>query len=160
MAGEAIDRLCDARAMDAATATALVAESAKRSGLLWVRRAGLAAGEPPSQETQSQPVWHLWHEGSAYLLTGGIEQPAPAGLVEPGARAEVTARSKDTGARLVVWPARVQVVEPATPEWDVVAALLQSRRLNSPDGERAPQRWAAECRLLRLTPDGEAAAPG
>jgi hypothetical protein len=150
MAGEGIDRVCHARAMDAATTAALVEESAKRSGLLWVRRAGLAAGTPP------QPVWHIWHDGSAYLLTGGIEQPLPEGLDEPGARAEVTARSKDTRARLVVWPARVQVVEPGGPEWDTVVALLQPRRLNSPDGEQAPQRWAAECRLLRLTPDGDA----
>lgn len=138
--------------MDAATAAALVEESAKRSGLLWVRRAGPAAGEPPAP----QPVWHIWHDGSAYLLTGGSEQPAPDGLGEPGARAEVTARSKDTGARLVVWPARVHAVEPGSQEWDTVAALLQSRRLNSPDGEQAPQRWAAQCRLFRLTPDGDA----
>jgi hypothetical protein len=152
MAGEGIDRVCHARAMDPATAAALVEESAKRSGLLWVRRAGLAAGTPP------QPVWHIWHDGSAYLLTGGIEQLLPEGLDEPGARAEVTARSKDTGARLVVWPARVTAVEPGSPEWDTVSAVLQSRRLNSPDGEHAPRRWSVECRLLRLTPDGDALA--
>jgi hypothetical protein len=151
MAAEGTERVCQARAMDAATATALVEESAKRSGLLWVRRAGLAAGEPPSP----QPVWHIWHDGSAYLLTGGIEQPAPEGLDETGARAEVIVRSKDTRARLVVWPARVRTVDPGSEEWDTVAALLQPRRLNSPDGEQAPRRWAAECRLLRLTPDGD-----
>jgi hypothetical protein len=140
--------------MDAATTAALVEESAKRTGLLWVRRAGLAAGESPPP----QPVWHLWHDGSAYLLTGGIEQPAPDGLDAPGARAEVTARSKDTGARLVMWPARVQVVDPGSHEWSTVVTLLRPRRLNSPDGAQAQQRWAAECRLLRLTPDGDGVA--
>ena len=144
--------MCDARAMDAATTAALVEEAGKRSGLLWVRRAGLTAGQPPPP----QPVWHLWHDGSAYLLTGGSEQPLPEGLDQPAARAEVTARSKDTGARLVVWSARVQTVEPGSEEWESVAGLLASRRLNSPDGEQAPQRWARECRLLRLTPDADA----
>ena len=90
--------------MDASTAAALVEESAKRSGLLWVRRAGL----PPHDSTPARPVWHVWHDGSAYLLTGGIEQPMPERLDEPGARAEVTARSKDKGSRLVVWPASVE----------------------------------------------------
>lgn len=137
--------------MDAATAAALLEESAKRSGLLWVRRAGLAAGDV----TPARPVWHIWQDGSVYLLTGGIEQPMPEGLDEPGVQAEVTARSKDKGSRLMVWRASVDVIEPGSDEWDTVVPTLQSKRLNSPDGEAAPARWARECRLLRLTPDGD-----
>jgi hypothetical protein len=134
--------------MDAATTAALIAESAKRSGLLWVRRAG--AGSDP--QPQPRAVWHVWHDGSAYLLTGGSEQPMPAGLDADGAQAEVSARSKDNGSRLVVWRADVHPVEAGSDEWQQLLPTLTSRRLNSPDGEQAPLRWERECRLLRLTP--------
>jgi hypothetical protein len=137
--------------MDAATTAALVAESAKRSGLLWVRR----TGEGSDPQPQPQAVWHVWHDGSAYLLTGGIEQPMPEGLDADGAQAEVTARSKDNGGRLVVWRAAVHPVEAGSDEWQQLEPALASRRLNSPDGEQAPQRWARECRLLKLTPTGD-----
>jgi hypothetical protein len=133
--------------MDAATTAALAEESAKRSGLLWVRRTDDRPDAAPAR-----PVWHVWHEGSAYLLTGGAEQPAPEGLDTDGARAEVTARSKDKGCRLLVWQATVQLVEAGTAHWDAVLPALAARRLNSPDGDQAPLRWARECRLLRLTP--------
>jgi hypothetical protein len=152
MASEAIEAACDAEVMDAATAGALVEEAARRSGLIWVRRAGASpdTGPPP------RPVWHVWQDGSAYLLTGGIEQPMPEGLDADGAQAEVIARSRDKGSRLVVWRAAVRPVEVDCDEWRAVVAALAARRLNSPDGEQAPLRWARECRLLRLTPvDGE-----
>jgi hypothetical protein len=152
MASEGIESACDPELMDAATTFALVEESARRSGLVWVRRvgAGPQTGPPP------RPVWHVWQDGSAYLLTGGIEQPMPEGLDADRAQAEVIARSKDKGSRLVVWRAAVQRVEADSNEWRAVVPALASRRLNSPDGEQAPQRWARECRLFRLTPvDGE-----
>jgi hypothetical protein len=148
MASEAIETACDAEVVDAATAAALIEEAARRSGLIWVRRAGAGpdTGPPP------RPVWHLWQDGSAYLLTGGIEQPMPEGLDAAGAQAEVIARSKDKGSELVVWRASVRRVEPDTDAWRAVVPALASRRLNSPDGEQAPQRWAQECQLFRLTP--------
>jgi hypothetical protein len=133
--------------MDAATTGALVEESARRSSLVWVRRSG--------SQARARALWHVWQDGSAYLLTGGIEQPMPDGLDRPdaeGAQAEVTARSKDKGSRLVVWQASVHIVEPGSEEWDAVTPALASARLNSPDGARAPERWARECQLLRLTP--------
>ena len=133
--------------MEIDTASRLVDEAAKRSGLVWVR----PAAEPPSGF--AQPMWHVWQDGFAYVLTGGIEQPAPAG-VEPGRQAEVIVRSKDKGSRLVSWLADVVLVEPGSHEWAAVVPTLQSKRLNSPDGDRAPDRWARECRLLRLTPTG------
>jgi hypothetical protein len=134
--------------MDAETTAALIAESAKRSGLLWVRR----TGEGADPRIEARAVWHVWHDGSAYLLTGGVEQPTPAGLDADGAQAEVIARSKDKGTQLVVWRADVRRVEAGSDEWQELVPALASRRLNSPDGEQAPQRWARECRLLRLTP--------
>jgi hypothetical protein len=142
--------------MDAATAAALVEEAARRSGLIWVRRAGADpdSGPPP------RPVWHLWQGGSAYLLTGGIEQPMPEGLDADGAQAEVIVRSKDKGSELVVWRAAVREVETDSEEWRAVVPALAARRLNSPDGEQAPQRWARECRLFRLAQvDGEIEIP-
>lgn len=128
-------------------ATALIGEATKKSGLLWVRPMGDRGADRP------WPVWHLWHEGSAYVLIGGLEQEVP-GLAE-AAGAAVTVRSKDNGGRLVVWTADVSVVAPGTPTWVALTPLLQAKRLNSPDGEEAPRRWARECTLLRLTPTGE-----
>jgi hypothetical protein len=133
--------------VDSTTATALVDESAKRAGLIWVRRQG--SDDPP------RPVWHAWADGHAYLLTGGIEQPMPAGLDDLGARAEVTVASKDKRSRLIVWIAEVSTVHPGTDQWDAIVPALQAKRLNSPDGEAAPTRWARECTLLRLTPTDE-----
>lgn len=126
---------------------ALVAEATKKTGLIWVRPMhGSDDGRP-------RPVWHLWHEGSAYVLLGGLEQDVP-GLGE-AREAAVTVPSKDNGSRLVVWAAAVSRVSPGTPEWAALVPLLQAKRLNSPDGEQAPLRWARECALVRLTPDGE-----
>lgn len=119
----------------------------RRAGLIWVRSEG--SSEP------ARPLWHAWLEGRAYLLTGGIEQPVPAGLIDPGARAEVTVASKDKRSRLVVWIATVARMDAVDPSWDTVIEALQAKRLNSPDGEAAPARWAAECTVLRLTPTGE-----
>jgi hypothetical protein len=134
--------------VDAPTVAALVDEAAKRSGLIWVRALG-AAGP-------SRPLWHVWEDGAAYVLTGGIEQPMPDGLEEAGARAEITLRSKDKESRLVVVVADVSVVTPGSPQWDALVPTLVAKRLNSPDGEQAPARWARECILLALRPTGEA----
>jgi hypothetical protein len=101
----------------------------------------------------------VWVDGRAYLLGGGIEQQLPAGLdaseVSAQTKAEVTVASKDKGDRLVVWVAEVGVVPPGSDEWDRVVPALRTKRLNSPDGDDAPTRWARECTVLRLTPAGE-----
>ena len=66
----------------------LIDEATKKSGLVWVTTsAGVS------------PVWLLWHDGSAYVLSGPGEQPCPG--LEPGGGATVTVRSKDKGSRLV-----------------------------------------------------------
>lgn len=125
------------------TASALVEEATRRSAVVWVAGAGRA-----------RPVWHLWHDGAAYVVAGGLEQPLLD--VEPGGRAVVAVRSKATqGDRLVQWVADVSVVGPGTPHWDEVVPLLHAKRLNPPDGEQQPQRWARESVVLRLTPTGE-----
>jgi hypothetical protein len=129
---------------------ALVEEATKRSGLVW-----LALPDLP----QPRAAWHVWHDGAAYVVTGGIEQPLP-GLPE-AERVTVTVRSKDKGGRIVSWVAAVQEVAPESDEWAAVVPLLAKERLNAPDGEAQTERWAQEAFVMRLTPTGEVTeAPG
>ncbi|MFE4170684.1 hypothetical protein ACFRR7_01340 [Streptomyces sp. NPDC056909] len=121
---------------------ALVEEATKKSALIWVRGPGPV-----------RALWHIWHEGAAYLVGDGPgEQPLP-GLAD-GSTAEVTVRSKDKGGRLVVWTAAVTELPPRSADWEAAVAELKGKRLNAPDAEEMPERWARECRVLRLTPQG------
>lgn len=116
---------------------ALVEESAKKSGLVWVN---------------GQAVWHAWVDGAVVLVAGPGEQPAP-GLVEGGG-ASVVARSRDKGGRLVRWDARVEMVAPEAEAWTVAVQELKGKRLNAPDGEAMVERWGRECSVFRLVPVG------
>ncbi|RAY13275.1 hypothetical protein DPM19_19480 [Actinomadura craniellae] len=129
---------------------ALVEEAAKKSGLLW-----LALPDLP----QPRAAWHLWHDGAAYVLTGGEgEQPLP-GLPEAD-RVRVTVRSKDKGGRLVTWEAACSQVEPGSELWDAVTPLLAKERLNA-SHEGLVERWAEQSYVIRLAPTGTVfEAPG
>nr|WP_046500859.1 hypothetical protein [Streptomyces odonnellii] len=119
---------------------ALVEEATKKSGLIWVRGPG-----------PGRALWHIWYEGAAYLVGDGPgEQPLP-GLAD-GSTAEVTVRSKDKGGRLVAWTADITELAPRSEAWEEAVAELKGKRLNAPDAEDMPERWARECRVLRLTP--------
>ncbi|MEU7555124.1 hypothetical protein AB0B01_22755 [Streptomyces sp. NPDC044571] len=119
---------------------ALVEEATKKSGLIWVRGSGA-----------DRALWHAWVDGAAHVLGGGPgEQPLP-GLVDAGS-AEVTVRSKDKGGRLVAWTAAVRELTPRGEAWEAAVAELKGKRLNAPDSEEMTDRWARECRLLRLEP--------
>ncbi|QOV35796.1 hypothetical protein IM697_38080 [Streptomyces ferrugineus] len=125
---------------------ALVEEATKKSGLIWVKGPGVPA----------RALWHVWHEGAACVIGDGPgEQPLP-GLAD-GAEAEVTVRSKDKGGRLVAWSAKVVELAPGSEQWEATVAELKGKRLNAPDGEAMPSRWARECRVLRLEPTGSTA---
>ncbi|MER5937809.1 hypothetical protein ABT121_10860 [Streptomyces sp. NPDC001928] len=125
---------------------ALVEEATKKSGLIWVAGPGVPA----------RALWHVWHEGAACVVGDGPgEQPLP-GLAD-GGEAEVTVRSKDKGGRLVSWAAKVVELGPDSEEWQAAVAELKGKRLNAPDGEAMPARWARECRVLRLEPTGATA---
>ncbi|NBM16832.1 hypothetical protein [Streptomyces sp. GC420] len=129
-------------------ARALVEEATKKSGLIWVRGTGAA-----------QALWHVWHGSAAHVVGDGPgEQPLPEGLTD-GATAGVTVRSKDKGGRLVGWSARVVELEPGSEAWTEAVAELKGKRLNAPDAERMTERWARECRVLRLEPTGVTAEP-
>jgi hypothetical protein len=119
---------------------ALIEEATKKSGLIWVR------GEGPARA-----LWHVWHEGAAHIVGDGPgEQPLPQ-LVN-GGTAEITVRSKDKGGRLIVWTAAVSELEPHCEAWESAVAELKGKRLNAPDAEQMTERWARECRVLRLEP--------
>lgn len=122
---------------------ALVEEATKKSGLVWVTAPGLPA----------RALWHVWHEGAACLVGDGPGEQPLAGLAD-GGRAEVTVRSKDKGGRIVTWEARVTVLPSGSEAWQETVAQLKGKRLNAPDGEAMPGRWARECRVVRLEPTG------
>jgi hypothetical protein len=124
----------------------LIEESAKKSALVWVR----------GPEGPARALWHVWHDGAVCLVGDGPqEQPlAGLGLADRGT-ATVTARSKDKGGRLVVWPARVVELTPGSKLWQATADELKGRRLNAPDPQTVTERWAGECRVLRLEPAGD-----
>ncbi|MGP3982641.1 hypothetical protein [Streptomyces sp. KR80] len=123
---------------------ALVEEATKKSGLIWVQADGPA-----------RALWHVWHEGAACLVGDGPgEQPLTGLGLADGASVAVTVRSKDKGGRLVTWPAHVTELAPGSEAWEAAVAELKAKRLNAPDAERVTERWARECRVLRLEPAG------
>jgi hypothetical protein len=127
---------------------ALVEEAVKKSGLVWVAAgAGAEAAAP-------QALWHAWVDGAVCVVGDGDgEQPLP-GLTD-GGTATVTVRSKDKGGRLVAFPAKVVELEPRGEAWSAAVDELKGKRLNAPDAETMADRWARECRVLRLEPAGE-----
>jgi hypothetical protein len=120
---------------------ALVEEAAKKSALVWVRGA----------EGPAVALWHVWHDGAVCLVGGGPGEQPLRGLTE-GGTATVTVRSKDKGGRLVTFPARVAELAPHSEAWQAAVDELHGKRLNAPDTETMPERWARECRVLRLEP--------
>ncbi|MFD8787124.1 hypothetical protein [Kitasatospora sp. NPDC059599] len=138
-----MDRTPAAATADAFLDQALLEEAAKKSGLLWVRADG---------QEQARPLWHAWHDGAVVVVGDGDEQPLH-GLV-PGAAAVVTVRSKDKGGRLTGWSARVVELPPNGEAWLGAVEELKGKRLNAPDTDAITERWARECRVLRLEPAG------
>jgi hypothetical protein len=117
-----------------------VEESARRAGVVWVD-----LGDGP------RVVWHLWHDGAVYVVCGGQEQNLPlSGTAE---RAVLVVRGKaSAGDPVVTCTASVTRLEPGSADWENVVPLLHEKRLNPPDGEAQPQRWARESTVLRLEP--------
>ena len=123
---------------------ALIAEATKRAGLIWITVPG---GRP-------RPVWHVWRD-AVYVLTGPGEQDVP-GLAAAGS-VTVEVPSKDTGASLVSWTARVSRVAPGSADWSAIIGALLAGRRSGPAGPAATspaERWAQHGNVYRLTPGG------
>lgn len=125
----------------------LVAELAKKSGLVWIRFAG-----------HDHPVWHEWvpsaagadDAGAVCVVGGGAEQPLPD--VHDGDTVTLMLRAKSNRHLVATVDATVEVLEPEDPAWEPVTAALKGGRLNLPDMPAAIERWARESRVLRLVP--------
>jgi hypothetical protein len=134
-----------------------VAELAKKSSVSWIR-----AG------AETYPVWLEWVETEAEGVTEGAicvvgtvergrsEQQLPP--LTKGDTAVVLLRSKTDRQLAAAVPTVVDVVEPGSDLWDPVTAALKAGRLNAPDLHTMVDRWARECRVLRLVPYGAATA--
>jgi hypothetical protein len=128
---------------DDALLTALVAELMKKSSVCWLRLPGA---------DRDHPVWHIWHEGAAYVVSGGSEQPLPG--IDSTDTVTVVARTKDSRQRMLAWRADVSTVRPGDAAWDEVVRAMVGARLNLRDLATAADRWARECVVTRLTPTG------
>ncbi|MFE9686283.1 hypothetical protein ACFYXC_09670 [Streptomyces sp. NPDC002701] len=136
---------------------ALVEEATKKSGLIWVRGAGVPSLDARGPGEPARPLWHVWHEGAVCVVGDGPGEQPLAGLVD-GREAVVTVRSKDKGGRLVSWSATVVELAPGSEAWGAAVGELKGKRLNAPDGEAMTERWERECRVLRLEPTGVTAS--
>lgn len=119
----------------------LLSTVAKKTGLLWIDVPG----------DRAWPVWHVWLDDTAYVISGPGEQSLP---VLP-AEVAVTFRSKDTGGRLLKVPASATVVTSQDPRWEDATEALKASRLNAPAGDIVA-RWATGATLYALTPHGDA----
>lgn len=131
--------------MDELEVIAPVVDAAmKRSGVIWL--------DVPGAD-RSQLAWYGWQDGCAYVVHGGAEQ-----VIDGLAKARevaVTAKSKDTGGRVVCWVGTVEHVAPSSALWEAVVPALHSARLNPRDGEAQPARWALESLVTQIRPTGE-----
>jgi hypothetical protein len=118
--------------------TALFAEAAAKSGLLWV--------EIP--EDRAWPVWHAWADDTVYVVSGPGEQTLPW---LPGT-VTLILRSKDTGGRLLTVHASTEVLEPGSQAWERAVEALRPGRLNALGDVQA--RWAEQCTIHAMRPYG------
>ena len=120
---------------------ALVEELAKRSAVLWL--------SPADDPRATALLWHVWHDGALWLVTGGAEQnPGPA---EDGASVQVVLRSKASrSGRAAQWTTRAEAVHPGDARYAPAVAALHGARQSAPDGTEQPARWARESTLYRL----------
>ena len=116
---------------------ALLAEAATKSGLLWVDVPG----------DRAWPAWHVWVDGTAYVVSGPGEQALP----ELPESVVLVLRSKDTGGRLLRVAARAERLRPEDARWEPATTALKAARLNAPAGD-VVGRWAAEATVTALVP--------
>ncbi|AWB93183.1 hypothetical protein [Aeromicrobium chenweiae] len=121
------------------TAANLVADLAKKSGLVWIAYDG-----------GTHAVWHEWVDDAVCVVSGGDEQRLP-GIAERST-VRLLLRSKTTRALAAEAEARVEVVPPGSERWDEVTTALKRGRLNLSDSAHAIERWARDSVVVRLVP--------
>lgn len=126
--------------------TDLVAELAKKSGLVWISYGG-----------RTRAVWHEWVGDAICVVAGGTEQALPDIAAQQSVT--VSLRSKATRALVAEIEATVDVITPESEHWDPVTSALKAGRLNLVDGTEAIERWARESVVVRLVPTGTQALP-
>lgn len=120
----------------------LVADLAKKSGLVWV-----------SYANRTHAIWHEWVGEAVCAVTGGTEQPLPD--IEKHQTVVLSLRSKATRALVAQAEARVEVITPDSEHWTSVTETLKSGRLNLVDADHAIERWAQQSVVVRLVPTGK-----
>lgn len=120
---------------------ALVAELAKKSGLVWVTYDGRA-----------HPVWHEWVPDAVCVVANGGEQPLPD--IQSQKTVTLVLRSKTNRHLVAEAEATVEVVTPDSEHWEVVTTALRTGRLNLADRDDAIERWSRESQVVRLIPTG------
>ncbi|MET0449150.1 MAG: hypothetical protein ABW004_12110 [Aeromicrobium sp.] len=126
--------------------TDLVADLAKKSGLVWVSYGG-----------RTHAVWHEWVGDAVCVVSGGTEQALPG--IADEQTVTLLLRSKSTRALAASVEARVEVVPPGSEHWETVTTTLRTGRLNLVDTDHAVERWAAESVVVRLVPTGTRSTP-
>ena len=124
----------------------LVADLAKKSGLVWVSYAG-----------RTHAVWHEWSGDAVCVVSGGTEQSLPA--IADQQTVTLLLRSKTTRALAAGVEATVEVVSPTSEHWDPTTTALKTGRLNLTDSDDAIRRWADESVVVRLVPTGTVTVP-
>lgn len=122
--------------------TDLIADLAKKSGLVWVGYAN-----------HTHAIWHEWVGDAVCAVTGGGEQPLPD--IEKHQTVTLSLRSKATRALVAQAEARVEVITPESEHWTSVTETLKSGRLNVVDADNAIERWGRESVVVRLVPTGK-----
>lgn len=120
---------------------ALVAELAKKSSVVWVTYAG-----------HSHPVWHEWVGDAVCVVVNGDEQPLPG--IEKQSTVTLVLRSKTNRHLVAEAEAAVELLAPASEQWDVVTTTLRTGRLNVHDRDNAIDRWSRNSQVVRLVPTG------
>jgi hypothetical protein len=118
--------------------TALFAEAAGKSGVLWIDVPG----------DRAWPAWHAWADGTVYVVSGPGEQSLPW-LPD---QVVLILRSRDTGGRLLAVRATVTPVAPGDDLWEPATDALKAGRLNA--GAEVVARWAETCTVRALRPFG------
>lgn len=125
-----------------------VEDAIKKSDVLWV-------GEERNGRDRAVPVWFAFNQGRIYLLhtddQASGEQQIP-GLPDALELVVVT-RHKYRDTRAGRFHAAVRLIEPDSPEFDQLAAVLADRRR---DRHGPPQeaigKWKTSCVIAELTP--------